>query len=252
MLNVDGVAVHENRHGALVADHLGGCGKRHRRHQHRLAGLQAQGLDGEVERRGAGVDGHGVLRPDAGREARLEPLRARPVVSQPVRRQVATSSISASVIEGRKNGTFIGGFGAGLDVKVFLRRSPRVGPGRVHASAKHDQRLRDDREIQQKGASAGCTLSPGESFSGKMRVAYSCRGFFGLAENLRFAAVLDRGEVGDARPELEDPLVVLAKHFHVFGDLRSGADEAHFASEHVEQLRQFIDLRGTQHAAHAG
>jgi hypothetical protein len=33
-----------------------------------------------------------------------------PVVNQPERRQLTTSSISAPVIEGRKKGTFIAGF----------------------------------------------------------------------------------------------------------------------------------------------
>ena len=55
------IAIDQQRHGALVADDLGRGGEGHRGHQHGLARLQSQRLDGQMQRRRAGVDGHGVL-----------------------------------------------------------------------------------------------------------------------------------------------------------------------------------------------
>ncbi len=57
------VAVDEHRVGAEVADDLGRRGERPRRHEHLVAGGDAQGLEREVEAGGRGVDGDGVERP---------------------------------------------------------------------------------------------------------------------------------------------------------------------------------------------
>ena len=67
-----------------IALDFGRRGERHRRHHHRIALLDADGIEREVERRGAGVDGDGVRVPQEARELLLELLDPRP------RRQPAT------------------------------------------------------------------------------------------------------------------------------------------------------------------
>ena len=54
-----GIAIDQQRNGPLIADHFGGRGEGHRRHEHGLSGREPQRLDGQVQRGGAGVHGHG-------------------------------------------------------------------------------------------------------------------------------------------------------------------------------------------------
>ena len=100
-----GIAIHQQGHGALIADHFGGGGEGHRGHEHGLARVQAQRLDGQMQRGGAGIDGHGVPAAHLLGQRGSRTAHRGPVVSQPERRQATTSAISASVIEGRKKGT---------------------------------------------------------------------------------------------------------------------------------------------------
>ncbi len=60
-----------------IAHDFGRRGKRHRRHHHRIALLDADGVEREVERGGAGVDGDGVRVSQEAREFLLELLDAR-------------------------------------------------------------------------------------------------------------------------------------------------------------------------------
>ena len=64
------IAIDQQRHGPLVADHFGRGGEGHGGHQHGLAGLQPQGLDRQVQCGRAGIDGHGLRGPDGARQNR--------------------------------------------------------------------------------------------------------------------------------------------------------------------------------------
>ena len=80
------IAVHEDRDRAQIPHDLRGRGERHRRDEHGLSGLEAQGLDREVQRRRAGVHGDGVAPADGLGELLLETPHAR-TRRQPARAQ---------------------------------------------------------------------------------------------------------------------------------------------------------------------
>src|SRR5207247_1270931 len=59
------------------------------------------------------------------------------------------------------------------------------------------------------------------------------------------------GHVGHSWHQLEHAALFRAVRRDVARHFRTGAHEAHFADQHVEQLRQLIELRATEPAADA-
>src|SRR6478735_6669984 len=57
----------------------------------------------------------------------------------------------------------------------------------------------------------------------------------------QLAAARDLPQPGHARPDAEAPRHGAVVERHLAGDLRSGADQAHVAAEHVEELGQLVD-----------
>ena len=99
------IAVDQHGHGPLVANHFGRCGEGHRGDQHGLPGAQPHRFDGQMQGGGARVDSHGMFRPNGLGKVAFKPLDARSR-GQPTRAKAFDhSAISASPIDGRKNGT---------------------------------------------------------------------------------------------------------------------------------------------------
>ena len=72
------------------------------------------------------------------------------------------------------------------------------------------------------------------------------------AQEIGLVAILDRGGIGNARPHAQDLGIVVMKHFHVFPHFGTRAHEAHVAGEHVDQLRQLVELERPQELADLG
>ncbi len=68
----DRIAVHEQGNRAEVTNDLRRGGERHRGNEHRLPRFEAEGLQRQVQRGGAGIDGDRGPRPDRRRELFLE------------------------------------------------------------------------------------------------------------------------------------------------------------------------------------
>ena len=67
-----------------------------------------------------------------------------------------------------------------------------------------------------------------------------------MPQYLSLVAKLDRSRIGDARPYAENFGIIVAKQLDVMPHFGSRPHEAHVAHQHVDQLRQFVDLRRPQ------
>ena len=78
-------------------------------------------------------------------------------------------------------------------------------------------------------------------------------GVAGAREQGVLVAVAQRGEVGDARAHAEHALARRGRIvLDVARHLGPRPDQAHAAAQHVDQLRQFVELGAAQQRAHAG
>ena len=74
----------------------------------------------------------------------------------------------------------------------------------------------------------------------------------GGGEQRRLVAVGDRRRVGDPRADLQDLAELVRKQAHVPRQLRARPDQAHVAPEHIEELRQLVQLGVAEERAQPG
>ena len=96
--------IHKNRAGIKIADHLGGGGKGVWRGDHLIAGLQAGGVQGQVHRRRAGVDGHPVFSSHGSGKVRLKATGLGAGGDPAGADGFGTASISVRPVSGRAKG----------------------------------------------------------------------------------------------------------------------------------------------------
>src|SRR5262245_3700103 len=70
---------------------------------------------------------------------------------------------------------------------------------------------------------------------------------FELSQHSFLIPVAQRGHIGDTWYDLENLLIILTKKVYIPPDLRPWADNTHLSTQHVDQLREFVDLCPAQH-----
>jgi len=73
-----------------------------------------------------------------------------------------------------------------------------------------------------------------------------------VAQQSGLISVLERSQICDAGPYLENDFVVWLEAVNIFRDLRPGTHDTHVPFEHVDQLRQLINLEFSKNRAYPG
>ncbi len=111
-----------------------------------------------------------------------------------------------------------------------------------------EQRAREQGEIgPQRGPLAVCAREPQLVRQDLAHVLPL--GVLLTGQQVGLPPVGDRGQVGEPRPHAQDVAEFRLEQAHVAGQLGARAHEAHLAAEHVEELRQLVELAVAQPAA---
>ncbi len=141
--------------------------------------------------------------------------------------------------------------GAGPRFRFVVRSGGRPGRRIEHPVRHSGEGAQNQAEVV--GERGPFEIAPRELDLLRKHLAHIGLLWVGVARELApFVDEANRRELGQARTDTQDVLVVVAVLLDVTRHLGPGPHDAHVAAQDVDQLREFVELGGAQHATDRG